>query len=126
VTKPFFFNELLARIHTILRRPPIRESNLIILDDLIIDTDKQEISRDHVHIYLTRKEFALLEYLARNAGRAVSRAAISEHVWDMDLDPFSNTIETHILNLRRKIERSDKPKLIQSVPGRGYKIDIGH
>jgi two-component system, OmpR family, response regulator len=124
VAKPFFFDELFARIQTILRRPAIRESAVITIDDLVIDSDKQEVRRGGERIYLTRKEFSLLEYLAKNAGRVVSRGTITDHVWDMTLDPFSNTIETHILNLRKKVEHKDKRKLIHSVPGRGYKIDV--
>jgi two-component system OmpR family response regulator len=75
-------------------------------------------------IYLTRKEFSLLEYLMKSSGRVVTRGAIIEHIWDMNLDPFSNTLETHILNLRKKIDLPRKKKLIHCVPGRGYKIDI--
>ncbi|MCU0660545.1 MAG: response regulator transcription factor [Candidatus Pacebacteria bacterium] len=124
ITKPFFFEEVLARIQAILRRPRIRESARMSIDNLIIDSDRQEVIRGKESIYLTRKEFALLEFLARNSGRVVSRSAIAEHVWDINADPFSNTIETHILNLRKKIDRNTKRKLIHSVPGRGYKIDL--
>ena len=123
VTKPFFFNELYARIIAIIRRPRVREHSEITIDDLCIDIDRQEVTRADRSIYLTRKEFSLLEYLARNRGQVLSRGNISEHVWDMNLDPFSNTIETHILNLRKKIEPIGTKKLIHSVPGRGYKID---
>lgn len=124
VTKPFFFEELLARIHSVLRRPRIRQSDVLRFEDLVIDTRKQTVMRGKQAIYLTRKEFALLEYLARHSGEVVSRSAIAEHVWDINADPFSNTIETHILNLRKKIDRQHKKKLIHSVPGRGYKIDL--
>lgn len=123
ITKPFFYDELMARIQTILKRPRIRRSNVIQIGDLIIDTDTQVVRRGEESIYLTRKEFALLEYLALHAGQVVSRGTIAEHVWDMSIDLFSNTIETHILNVRKKIERKDRPKLIYSVPGRGYKIE---
>ncbi len=75
-------------------------------------------------IHLTRKEFSLLEYLLKHNGVVVTRGMLMEHIWDADLDPFSNTIETHILNLRKKIELPTKPKLIHSVSGRGYKIDL--
>jgi two-component system copper resistance phosphate regulon response regulator CusR len=124
VTKPFFFDEVLARVQAILRRPRIRESSRITIDNLIIDSDRQEVIRGKESVYLTRKEFALLEFLARHSGQVVSRSAIAEHVWDINADPFSNTIETHILNLRKKIDRTAKRKLIHSVPGRGYKIDL--
>jgi two-component system copper resistance phosphate regulon response regulator CusR len=124
VTKPFFFDELYARINAVMRRPTVRTAPKITVDDLVIDSDKQTVKRGSETIYLTRKEFGLLEYLARHAGEVISRAAISEHVWDMNIDPFSNTIETHILNIRKKVDRDPARKLIHSVPGRGYKVSI--
>jgi DNA-binding response OmpR family regulator len=124
VSKPFYIEELLARIQTVLRRPAIIESVLLSIDDLVLDTNRQIVTRSGIPIYLTRKEFSLLEYLLKHAGLVVTRGMLMEHIWDVDLDPFSNTIETHILNLRRKIEAPSKIKLIHSVPGRGYKIDL--
>lgn len=124
VTKPFFIEELLARMQAVLRRPQVSQGALIEIDNLSIDTTKQSVMRGKESIYLTRKEFSLLEYLARHSGQVLSRSAIAEHVWDINADPFSNTIETHILNLRKKIDRQHKHKLIHSVPGRGYKIDL--
>jgi two-component system OmpR family response regulator len=94
------------------------------IDDLILDTATQKVTRGKQSIYLTKKEFSLLEYLIRNKGLVMSRGAITEHVWDMNIDPVSNTIEMHILNLRKKLETPKKRKLIHSVPGRGYKIDL--
>ena len=123
LTKPFFFDELNARMNAVLRRPKSVTSHLFELDDLSLDTSTQKVTRGKKSIYLTRKEFALLEYLLRNKGSVVSRGAITEHVWDMNIDPVSNTIEMHILNLRKKLELPKKRKLIHSVPGRGYKID---
>ncbi len=124
ITKPFFFDELLARIQAVLRRPRMRTGSVFEMDDLLLDTNRQKVIRGKESIYLTKKEFALLEYLFRNEGMVVSRGMITEHVWDMHIDPFSNTIEMHILNLRKKIDKPRKHKLIHSVPGRGYKIDI--
>ncbi|MBI2013823.1 MAG: response regulator transcription factor [Candidatus Colwellbacteria bacterium] len=124
VTKPFSMSELLARVRAILRRPKILQEDEITIDDLVLNVQKQSVSRGDKKIYLTRKEFSLLEYLMRNAGTVVSRGMIMEHVWDSESDPFSNTIETHILNLRKKIELPKKRKIIHSVPGRGYKIDL--
>lgn len=123
ITKPFYFEELLARIQAVLRRPRTQQNTTLSIADLALDTDAQKVRRGKEEIYLTRKEFSLLEYLLRHAGSVVSRGTIMEHVWDSSLDPFSNTIETHILNLRKKIDRNVKQKLIHSVPGRGYKID---
>lgn len=124
VIKPFSFDELMARIKAILRRPKHIEDDILHIDDLTLDTRKYIMTRGKKEIYLTRKEFMLLEYLLRNRGVVLSRGMILEHVWDMDTDPFSNTIESHILSLRRKIDPAGKKKLIHTVPGRGYKIDI--
>jgi len=124
LVKPFFFEELVARIQAALRRPPVQASMLLSIDDLVVDTRKQQVMRGQASIYLTRKEYALAEYLLKNARSVVSRGEIMEHVWDRDIDLFSNTIETHILNLRKKIDLPRKRKLIHSVPGRGYKFDL--
>jgi DNA-binding response OmpR family regulator len=124
LTKPFYFDELYARIQAVLRRPKVQHKAILSIDDLSLDTVKQQVKRGRESIYLTRKEFSLLEYLLLHAGTVVSRGAIMEHIWDINLDPFSNTIETHILNLRKKIDNPPRKKLIHSVPGRGYKIDI--
>jgi DNA-binding response OmpR family regulator len=123
MTKPFSYKELLARMRALLRRPKTILRNTLDAGVLNIDCDRQKAFRSGKEIYLTRKEFALLEYLVRNKGSIVSRSTIMEHVWDVESDPFSNTIETHVLNLRRKIDRSYKEKLILTVPGRGYMID---
>lgn len=124
ISKPFYFDELYARIQAVLRRPRALESTVLTIDDLVLDMEKQVVTRSDIPIYLTRKEFSLLEYLLKHKTVVVTRGMIMEHIWDLDLDPFSNTIETHILNLRKKIEDPSKTKLIHSVPGRGYKIDL--
>ncbi len=124
ITKPFTFGELLARVRAVLRRPKQLEGEVLELHDLTIDIAKHKVFRAGQEIYLTRKEFELLEYLMRNRGTVVSRGSIIEHIWDMHADPFSNTIETHILNLRKKIDHQSAQKLIQTVPGRGYKVDL--
>lgn len=121
VTKPFSFKELLARIHAILRRPQANTPEQLTLGDISIDSLTQEVKKGKKSVYLTRKEFSLLELLVRHQNCVVSRGTIMEHVWDMDGNPFSNTIETHIFNLRKKIE-DGKRRLIWNVPGRGYKI----
>ncbi|MES2224539.1 MAG: response regulator transcription factor [Patescibacteria group bacterium] len=124
VSKPLYFDEIYARIQAVVRRPVMMQQSILTLDDLELDTIRQTASRSGVPVYLTRKEFSLLEYLMKHAGVVVTRGMLMEHIWDVDLDPFSNTIETHILNLRKKIEHKDKTKLIHSVAGRGYKIDL--
>ena len=124
LTKPFSLDELIARIKALLRRPQEVENELLKIDDLTIDTAKQIVKRGNKEIYLTRKEFTLLKYLLKNKSFVLSRNMIMEHVWDMSADPFSNTIESHILSLRKKIDHGHKTKLIQTIPGRGYKIDL--
>ncbi|HAO64432.1 TPA: DNA-binding response regulator [Candidatus Taylorbacteria bacterium] len=121
--EPFSFEELLARIQAILRRPPLQHKPVLDVDTIRLDCHNQEVRRGDKRVYLTRKEFALLEYLMRNKGSVVSRGMIMEHVWDDATDPFSNTIESHILNLRKKIDHKRK-RLIHNIPGRGYKIDV--
>jgi DNA-binding response OmpR family regulator len=126
ISKPFSLDELLARIRALLRRPQKIEDDVITIGDLTIDTRRQSVKRGDEEIYLTRKEFMLLEYLARNKGTVLSRGMIMEHVWDVNADLFSNTIESHILSLRKKIHDHDQAtrKLIHTIPGRGYKVDI--
>ena len=94
------------------------------IDDLTINPMEQKVTRGKKDVYLTRKEFLLLECLMKTPGRVLSRGIIMENVWDINGDPFSNTIEAHIRNLRKKIDTGNsKNKLIHTVPGRGYKID---
>lgn len=122
LSKPFSFDELMGRIKAILRRPSKIESDTLKIGDLEIDLKKQTAKRDGEEIYLTRKEFALLEFLMQHKNTVLSRATIMEHVWDMNADPFSNAIESHIMNLRKKINIKNKRNIIQTIPGRGYKI----
>lgn len=124
MAKPFSFRELLARIRALLRRPRALEPDVLRIDDLVVDIRKQKVMRGNAEVYLTRKEFSLLEYLMRQKGVVVSRGQIMEHVWNAESDPFSNTIEAHILNIRKKVDTSKKHKLIHTVPGRGYMIDF--
>ncbi len=121
--KPFSFAELLARIKALLRRPKQMEGEILYADDLALDTKKHKVIKGEREIHLTRKEFTLLEYLLRNKGTALSRGMIMEHVWDMAVDPFSNTIESHILSLRKKLDCKTRESLIQTISGVGYKID---
>jgi DNA-binding response OmpR family regulator len=120
LAKPFSFAELSARIRALLRRPHVMEALQLTIDDLVLDRKTYSASRAKKSIYLTPKEFSLLEYLMKNQGAVISRGMILEHVWDDGVDPFSNSIETHITNLRRKIDHGHKRKLIHTVPGRGY------
>ncbi len=121
MTKPFSFEELLARIKTLLRRPQKLEEKVIRMKNIRLDRNKGIVLKNEKSIYLTRKEFSLLEYLMQNRESILTRGQIMEHVWDINANPFSNTIESHILSLRKKLGDSRKT-LIQSIPGRGYKI----
>ena len=123
LTKPYSHKELMSRIRALLRRTTggSPTPGMLSSDNLILSPMTQEVTLSGKDIYLTRKEFALLELLLRNKGKIVSRGAIMEHVWDMDGDPLSKTIEMHIVNLRKKIEKG-KRKVIVNIPGRGYTI----
>lgn len=123
LSKPFSFDELLARLHALLRRPKAILNDVMSVEDLVVDCRQHIVTRDDKVLNLSRKEFMLLEYLLRNRGNVLSRGMIMEHVWDMNADPFSNTIESHILSLRRKIDLPGKTKIVLTVAGRGYKIN---
>lgn len=124
LAKPFFYNELSARMKALLRRPPVLENKQLAVGDLTLDRETYSAIRNKKIIRLTPKEFSLLEYLIKNQGKVVSRRMILEHVWDDGADPFSNSIETHITNLRRKIDRGRgrATRLIRTIHGQGYKI----
>lgn len=122
LSKPFALSELLARIKAILRRPQKCQSQILKIGELELDRDKFLVTKKGKQINLTYKEFSLLEYLLENKGQIMSRQAIMEHVWDYNADPFSNTIEVHIMNLRKKIESPNR-QLIFTFSNRGYKID---
>lgn len=124
MTKPFSFEELHARIRALLRRPHKINGSVLIVGDVKLDTERQLVLRNEATMYLTRKEYTLLEYLMRNQGTIVSRGMIMEHVWNADSDPFSNTIESHILNLRKKLNTGKREDIIKNVPGRGYTINV--
>jgi len=124
VIKPFPFEELMARIRAVLRRPTSLKEDILSIDNLTLDSARARVTRNGKKIKLTRKEFALLEYMLRHQGAVLSRGTLMEHVWDIHGDLFSNTIETHILNLRKKIDQPGAKKLIHTISGRGYKIDV--
>ncbi len=124
ITKPFTLGELVARVRALLRRPRGIQGQTLSVGDLTIETKGCTVRREGKEIYLTRKEFMLLHYLMQNQGAVLSRGMILEHVWDMNTDIFSNTIESHMLSLRKKIGDTGKQRLIQTIPGRGYKIGV--
>jgi heavy metal response regulator len=120
LTKPFAFEELLARCRALLRRQKPSVSTKLQVEDLILDPVQHKVIRGGQEINLTPKEFALLEYLMRNEGTVVTRTMIAEHVWDMNFDSFTNVIDVYINYLRNKIDRGREKSLIQTVRGRGY------
>lgn len=117
LTKPFAFDELLARVRALLRRGTVTVPPMIEAGDLLLDTAKREASRHGRVIELTAKEYALLEYLVRNQARVIGREEISEHVWNESFDPVSNLIEVYVARLRKKL---GPPALIQTRRGAGY------
>jgi DNA-binding response OmpR family regulator len=120
LTKPFEFRELLARLRALQRRSATLRPESIVVGDLLLDTAGQNASRAGRNIPLTTKEYALLEFLARNAGRVVGRAEIAEHVWDEEFDPFSNLIEVYVNRIRRKIDVGSGDPLVHTRRGAGY------
>jgi two-component system OmpR family response regulator len=106
------------------RRSPEIKSSILIVDDVRVNLETQAVDRAGTPIHLTRKEFNLLSYLMQHAGVIMSRSLIMEHVWTAESDPFSNTVEAHIRNIRKKITLHGHPDLILNLPGRGYVIDI--
>lgn len=119
--KPFAFAELLARVRALMRRGTDQRAKLQV-GDLSVDLLARTVAREGKKIDLTAKEFALLEYLARHAGQVVTRTMISEHVWDMNFDSFSNVIDVYIRYLRRKIDEPFDKRLIHTRRGVGYML----
>lgn len=120
--KPFSFDELAARIRSIIRRSSPEKSTKLRCGDLVLDTISHIAVRAGVEIELTTKEYALLEYLMRNKNRILSRSTITQHVWKHNFDPESNIIDVYIKRLRSKIEIDLSKPLIQSIRGVGYRM----
>ncbi|HEX8210292.1 MAG TPA: response regulator transcription factor [Longimicrobium sp.] len=120
LVKPFALGELRARLRALLRRGETLAPAVLRVADLELDTNAQTATRGGIHVILTTKEYSLLEYLARNTGRVVARAEISDKVWDERYDPASNSIEVYINRLRRKIDAGSEHPLIHTRRGAGY------
>jgi len=119
--KPFAFDELLARMRALLRRPKTVVPEVLSVGNLTLDAGKQSVRRGKDGLRLTRKEFGLLEYLMRERGNVISKGELIERVWESGSDPFSDSFDTHLANLRRKL---GEPALIHTVHGRGYKLEL--
>ena len=120
--KPFNFDVLLAHMRAILRRPSQKLEEVLRVGDLVLNPSSKQVSRAGNEIKLTTKEYAVLEYLMRNEGKVLSKEKIISNVWDFDADVLPNNVELFIMFLRKKIDKPYKRKLIQTVPGFGYKI----
>ena len=120
VTKPFAFEELLARVEALSRRPKALVSPTIRVGDLVLDQDAREVRRDGTAIDLTPKEYAVLEYLMRHAGKVMSRTLITEYAWGYHFDPGTNIVDVVINHLRKKIDVKHDRRLISTVRGVGY------
>jgi two-component system copper resistance phosphate regulon response regulator CusR len=124
LTKPFAFEEFLARCRALLRRPASASATRLSVGDLVLDLLSHKVTRAGRTIPLTTREFALLEYLLRNAGTIVTRTMIAEHVWDIHFDSMTNVIDVTVNRLRRKVDGVFSPPFIQTVRGRGYVLKV--
>jgi DNA-binding response OmpR family regulator len=122
LVKPYSVRELIARLRALLRRPEAALPTVYRVADLELDTATRVARRSERTIDLTTKEFVVLEYMMRNAGRVLTREQISEHAWDANYDPFSNVIDVYVARLRRKIDAPENPALIETVRGAGYRL----
>ncbi len=120
LTKPFAFQELLARVRALLRRRSEDRSGLLQVADLTLDPARRVAHRGGEAVELTSKEFTLLDYFMRNPGRVLTRTMIAEHVWNYDFDSMTNVIDVYVNYLRKKIDKGREPKLIHTIRGAGY------
>lgn len=122
LVKPFSFEELNARIQAILRRPSESIPSVIKVLDIELDPSARSASKDGAPISLTLKEFGLLEYFMRRPNQVVNREDLIAHLWDFNYDSFSNVVDVHVKNLRRKLDAPDVPSMLETVRGIGYRL----
>lgn len=122
MTKPFYIEELVARLHTVVRRTAGVASHLLRIGDLSMNLVTRVVTRGDEDVPLSVREFSLLEYLMRSPGRVLSRTQICEHVWNYSFDPDTNLVDVYIQRLRKKVDRDHPDKLIETVRGVGYRI----
>lgn len=122
LTKPFYIEELIARLHTVVRRASGEPSHLLKAEDLLMDLVQHSVSRGGEEINLSMREFSLLEFLMRSPGRVLSRMQICEHVWNYTFDPDTNLVDVYIQRIRKKIDKEFDIKLVETVRGVGYRI----
>jgi DNA-binding response OmpR family regulator len=124
LTKPFAFEELLARIRAVLRRSEMTRPSLLSAGDIVLDPVRHRVTRGGAEVVLTPKEYGILELLMRSAGRVVTRARIAEAVWQTAPESIVNVLDVHVSHLRRKIEHRDRP-MIETVRGHGFRLLVG-
>ena len=124
LVKPFAFRELLARIRALLRREGRSKDPVVRLGDLELDTVSREVRRRGRPVELTSKEYAVLEFFARNPNRVLTRTQIAEHVWDYDFVAMSNVVDVYVGYLRRKLDDYAEPRLLRTVRGTGYQLKV--
>jgi len=125
LVKPFAFQELLARLRALARRPPELQESTLRVENLTLNTHTHEAQRSGQSIPLSAREYRLLELLMRHPGQVLTRTQIAEQVWGYDFDANSNVVDVYIRYLRRKVDEPFEPKLIQTVRGAGYKLELG-
>jgi heavy metal response regulator len=123
LVKPFAFAEFLARLRALLRRAPEAEGGVLQMADLVLDQKAHKVYRQAQLIKLTAKEYGVLEFLLRHAGKVVTRTELAEHVWDLNFDSSTNVIDVTVFHLRDKVDRGFSPRLIHTVRGVGYTLD---
>ncbi len=123
LTKPFDFRELLARVHALLRREKDTKTSIIQIKDITVNTSLNTVTKNGKPLDLTKKEYQILVYLALNRGRLVTKEEIENHLWDENASLWSDTLRTHVKNLRKKISRENPEEIIKTVRGIGYEID---
>jgi DNA-binding response OmpR family regulator len=124
LTKPFHSQELIARLHALMRRPPAYSGNSLRVRDLVMDTHKRKVTRDNNEIQLQPMEFTLLEFLMRHAGEVFSSEVLMRRCWSADAEVSLDAIYTCIRRLRKKLDVEGKPSLINTVHGIGYGLDV--
>ena len=124
LVKPFAFPELLARIRALLRRPPLQAGNILSMNNLEMDLTQREVRRAGRRIELSPREFSLLEFLMRHPGRVVTKTMLLEHVWDYSFDPQTNVVDVLVHRVRSKVDKDFTPKLIHTIRGVGYRLDV--
>jgi two-component system OmpR family response regulator len=123
LSKPFDFGELLARLRALVRRAPASRPVRLEVGDLVVDPSTHQVSRAGVAVTLTAREFAVLEYLARHAGQAITRTAVLDHVWDENFEGATNIVDVYVGYLRRKLEQPFDRPLIRTIRGVGYALE---